>query len=333
MIRSDKTALVTGANSGFGFSAAEQLANAGWGKVILACRSVEKAEVARRLLVERTGRDPFDVLAVDTAEVDSARSAIAQLCRRGGRVDFLLLNAGASSPDRRLNSDGIELTYASTLIGHHVMTLQALAQGVLSRHARVVIAGSESARGDVPGETGHDVGKIAAEERGGDLAGAIEACFRLENRAQRPFKHMREYGTAKLFVAWWAAALGRRLPEGMTVNAVSPGGALATRFGRDADVVLRVIVLPILRILAPLIGLSGSVEQGARRYVEAEAYGDDETGHFYATAARRKVIGPMAIQSWPEYFLDKRSHEACFEALVNLTGEDFPRQAGEAEVA
>lgn len=328
MIQADKTALVTGANSGFGFSAAEQLANAGWGKVILACRSVRKSEVARRLLVSRTGRDPFDVLAVDTAEVDSARLAIEQLRRQGDRVNFLLLNAGASSPDRRFNSDGIELTYASTLIGHHVMTLRALAQGVLSRHARVVIAGSESARGDVPGETGHDVARIAAAERGGDLVGAIGAFLRLELRAQTPFKNMREYGTAKLFVAWWAAALARRMPSGMTVNAVSPGGALATRFGRDAPIALRVVVLPILRILAPLVGLSGSVEQGARRYLEAEAFTDDETGHFYATAARRKVIGRMAIQSWPEYFLDNRSHEACFEALVKSTGEDFPSEMG-----
>jgi hypothetical protein len=39
--------------------------------VILACRSLEKAEAARAELVERTGKDPFDVLAVDTSEVAS----------------------------------------------------------------------------------------------------------------------------------------------------------------------------------------------------------------------------------------------------------------------
>ena len=51
---SDKTVLLTGANSGLGFEAARQLAVAGWGKVILACRSESKAESARARLVELT---------------------------------------------------------------------------------------------------------------------------------------------------------------------------------------------------------------------------------------------------------------------------------------
>ena len=61
MDKAGKTALVTGANSGLGFEAAAQLADDGWSKVILACRTVEKAEAARAQLVARTGKDAFDV--------------------------------------------------------------------------------------------------------------------------------------------------------------------------------------------------------------------------------------------------------------------------------
>ena len=89
----DKTALVTGANSGVGFEAAAQLAEDGWGRVILACRSIEKAETAKARLVERTGKDPFDVLVVDTSEVASAHAACDELRDRGERIDFLLLLA------------------------------------------------------------------------------------------------------------------------------------------------------------------------------------------------------------------------------------------------
>ena len=46
MSNEDRTALVTGANSGLGLEAAAQLAEEGWGTVILACRTVEKAETA-----------------------------------------------------------------------------------------------------------------------------------------------------------------------------------------------------------------------------------------------------------------------------------------------
>ena len=63
---SHKAVLVTGSNSGIGFEAVAQLAEAGWGKVILACRTEAKAEAARAWLVERTGKDSFELLAMDT---------------------------------------------------------------------------------------------------------------------------------------------------------------------------------------------------------------------------------------------------------------------------
>ena len=103
---SDKTVLITGSNSGIGFEAAAQLAEAGWGNVILACRTEEKAETARKLLVERTGKDPFKVLAIDTSEVDSANAASDQLLEDDIHIDFLLLNAGSTGSTPMFNSDG-----------------------------------------------------------------------------------------------------------------------------------------------------------------------------------------------------------------------------------
>ena len=45
-----------------------------------------------------------------------------------------------------------------------------------------------------------------------------------------------QYATVKLFAAWWAAELARKLPEGMTVNAVSPGSTPGTNADRSATV-------------------------------------------------------------------------------------------------
>ena len=78
-----KTALVTGANSGLGFEAAAQLAEAGYGRVILACRTLEKAEGAERQLAERVGTDPFETIAVDLSSIGSAEAASRQLIERG----------------------------------------------------------------------------------------------------------------------------------------------------------------------------------------------------------------------------------------------------------
>ena len=59
----NRTALVTGANSGIGFETAYQLAESGYKKVILLCRTTEKGENARKQLIERGAKDVFDVVA------------------------------------------------------------------------------------------------------------------------------------------------------------------------------------------------------------------------------------------------------------------------------
>ncbi|MCH8816023.1 MAG: SDR family NAD(P)-dependent oxidoreductase [Chloroflexi bacterium] len=319
---SKKTALVTGANSGLGFEAAAQLAEAGWGKVILACRTEAKAEAARVRLVERTGKDSFDLLAVDTSEVASANTACDQLRERGGNIDFLLLNAGAAAAQPQFNSDGVEITWASTLVGHHVMTMRMLDDKLLSPGARIVIAGSEGARGNAPTMKVHDIEKVANDLFDGDRAAAIEALARIKG----PYKFVsfNEYVSAKLVVAWWAAALSRKLPAGMTVNAVSPGSAPASGFARNAPFMMRMFMLPMMKVIGPLMGMAGSIETAARRYLAAADLGDNETGHFYATAHRTKAVGPVAIQTWPEYFTDQVSQEAGFEAVVKMTGVTFP---------
>lgn len=324
---SNKTALVTGANAGLGFEAAAQLADAGWGKVVLACRSEAKAKDAQARLVERTGKDPFDVVAIDTSEIESAQAAADNLAAKGLEIDFLLLNAGASKKDKTFNSKGFEITYASTLVGHHVLTMLALDKGLLADNARIVIAGSEASRGGMPGMNVHDVSAIADREFGGDRQAAIVALMKLETGAQKSFVNMSEYVTAKLIVAWWVAALARRLPAGTTVNAVSPGAAVGTSFARDAPAAMKMIMLPVMKVIGPLLGMNGPIEDGARRYLDAAAYDADKNGHFYATAHRKKLVGPVGLQTWPSYFQDEPSQEAALAAMIEVTGVGVPGAA------
>ena len=326
MKNTDRIALVTGANSGLGFEAAAQLAEAGWKKIILACRSEEKAESAATQLAERTGKHTFDTLIIDTSEINSAHGAAKQLQEAADRIDFLLLNAGASRKDPQFNSDKVEITYASTLIGHHVLTMRMIEHGLLSPQARIVIAGSEGARGNMPGMPVHDIRQIAVNNYNGDLVATIEALCQLKAPMQNKFNNMQEYVTAKLVVAWWAAALSRKLPAGMTANAVSPGAAVSTSFGRDANIAMRLLMMPILKLLGPLLSMNGSVENAAKRYLDAADFPDNETGHFYATAHRKKLVGPMGKQTWPDYFIDKHAQEAGFDAMVSLTGIGYPSQ-------
>jgi NAD(P)-dependent dehydrogenase (short-subunit alcohol dehydrogenase family) len=328
-----KTALVTGANAGLGFEAAAQLAEAGWSRVILACRSVAKAEEARSRLKERTGKDPFATLAIDTSEVESAKAAAAELAQRGERIDYLLLNAGASKKDATFTSAAYEITYASTLVGHHVLTLGAVEHDLLNEHARIVIAGSEGARGNMPGMGIHDIGQLADKHHSGDRTKTIASLFRLELPEQKRFENMNEYVTAKLIVAWWTAALAGKLPKGITVNCVSPGANLATSFGRDAPAAMKLFMMPMMKLLGGLMGMNGPIEDGAKRYLDAAERSDDDSGHFYATAHPKKLVGAVGLQETFPQFFDSEGHQAAFDAIVELTGVAYPKEKAEVRAS
>ena len=171
MTHEHHTALVTGANAGLGFDAAAQLAERGYWRVILACRTVEKAEAARQQLVERVGDDLFDVLAIDVADLEASKGAATTLIEQGRTIDLLVLNAGLASQKLERTAQGFEITLAASLFGHHLLTMELLAAGRLAPDAHIVIAGSESARGDVPtfGVPDYDAIKEAV---GGDIDAA-----------------------------------------------------------------------------------------------------------------------------------------------------------------
>lgn len=313
-----QTALVTGANSGLGFEAGAQLAEAGYGRVILACRTLLKASEARKRLVERTGKDVFEVLAIDVAELQSATRAAQEIIDQPGRIDLLLLNAGLAVPTLQRNAEGIELTVATSLFGHHVLAMKLLAAGKLSPQVRIVISGSEGARGEMPGFGKYDYGAIQAAV-GGDLDAAMDAVARGEQVV--PYKMNRTYSNAKLWVAWWAAAIARQLPHGMVAVAVSPGSNPGTEFVRNMPMLMR-WTFPILKLIGPWFKMAGPVTDGAKRYVDAGEFAVEASGKFYASPPG-KLVGPMEVQP-QTHFHDRSLQDAAWRSVVRLSGVGFP---------
>lgn len=72
------------------------------------------------------------------------------------------------------------------------------------------------------------------------------------------------------------------------------------------------------------MGMNGPIDKGARRYLDAAEYADDETGHWYAAAKRRKLVGPVEVQTWPDCFVDEGAQEDELRAVVALTGVGVP---------
>ena len=309
MTTTNRTALVTGTSSGLGLEASAQLAEQGYARVIVTARTDQKAEQARDQLAARTGWDVFESLALDNDHLDSVEAAVRTLAQRGGQIDVLILNAGiAPTKDLRRTAEGVEATMASTLIGHHLLTMRLLESGLLSGTTRIVIAGSEAARGDVPTFNPINLDAFAAEHFNGNLEAAIEAQIRME--APADYKPGDTYATAKLFVAWWAAELAGRLPRGMTVNAVSPGSTPDTNAIRNAPFFMRYLMMPMFKLVP---GMSHSIDKGAGRYLEVAGYGPDITGKFFASKPKR-MTGPLV-----DIQMDHFDNPAGRQALWNVT--------------
>jgi NAD(P)-dependent dehydrogenase (short-subunit alcohol dehydrogenase family) len=318
----NKTALVTGANSGLGFEAAAQLAEAGYGRVVLACRSRDKAEAAKRALAERVGSDPFETLEVDVSSIESAQAASDELLRRGIPIDTLLLNAGMVSGEVMNKSvDGLEVAFASSIIGHHVLTLRLLEAGLLPDGARVVIAGSESTNNDLPAMMDmqvYDFATDAPREFGDNLR---DAMIRFA-RGVKPetFNGTRYYATTKVFTSWWSAALARRLGDRIGVFTVSPGSNMSTNAGRHTTGFKKFLFTKVMPTIGPAIGMSQHVSVGAKRYLDVlhGIGGDYVTGKTYASKPK-KLTGPLHEMTH-EHLLDAERQEAAWHVLGELTG-------------
>ena len=198
-------ALVTGTTSGVGHAAARMLAIEGYRQVIVTGRSLPGSRTAAQLAAE-TKMQVFTPLELELDTPTSVQSALAELVKRGQPINFLLLNAGIMGrKERVLTAAGIEVSQAP-LIGHHQLTVGLLRAKLLSPNARIVIASSEAARGDVPLFSYTDVAAFAATQYHGDRTAAVEALLRSGPNVK--YQPNRAFADAKLIVAWWARCTG-----------------------------------------------------------------------------------------------------------------------------
>jgi NAD(P)-dependent dehydrogenase (short-subunit alcohol dehydrogenase family) len=319
-------ALVTGATSGLGHAAARLLAARGYGEVIVTGRSLAGIQETAAQLAAETKTQLFTPLELDLDKPPSVQSALAELVKRGRPIDFLLLNAGMVPGKKRvLTEAGVEAAQAP-LIGHHLLTVGLLDANLLSPNARIVIAGAEPARGGVPMFKYTDLPAFAAKYFRGDRTAAVEALIR--NGPNVKYAPNNTYADAKLIIAWWVAALARRLPQGMAVYAVSPGGATATKVVRNAGPALKYLFIPIVNLIP---SMNQTPETAARRYIQASEFGTDASGQFFASA-QGKFSGPIEVQRQPHLY-DRASQEAAWQAVVKVSGVDLSSPASLSPVS
>lgn len=218
-----RTMLVTGATSGLGLIAAQQLAECG-ATVVLLGRDAEKTAAVRDRIAEATGNESVTTVVADMGDLDAVRRVAAEIIERFDRLDVLVHNAGALSATRVESPHGIELTVASQVVGPFLLTtllLPLLERSGAESPARVITMSSGGMYA-----TGLTVDDL---QMGDDYKGSEQ--YARAKRAQVTLNEM------------WA----QRHPERTVVfHAMHPGWA-DTPGVRDALPTFRKVVGPLLR--------------------------------------------------------------------------------------
>jgi len=139
-----KTFLITGANQGIGKEIATYAAAKG-GNVYILCRNEERAKIAQKEIREKTKNNNVNVLLADVGEPSHIERVVKEFTAKEDKLDCLVCNAGALFNDRRVNSNGQEVTFMSHLVcGSYQLTkllLPSLKQSP-ANEARVVYVSS-----------------------------------------------------------------------------------------------------------------------------------------------------------------------------------------------
>jgi len=138
-----KKVIVTGANSGIGFSICDVLLFKG-AHIVMACRNVQRAQEARDVLLDRHPNGKVDILVFDQSSLSSI-SSFADVLRNEHR-DFyaLILNAGVFFPNKTSQFENIApLTIGTNFLGP--LRLVSLLQDFLGSakdEKRIIFQGS-----------------------------------------------------------------------------------------------------------------------------------------------------------------------------------------------
>ncbi len=294
--QSGKCFVITGANTGIGFEISRVLSARG-ARVIMACRSKEKAEQAIARLKQVNPEAELAFLPYDQSDLESIREAANQLAAES-RIDALINNAGVMTPPLTRTKQGFEQQFGVNHLGCFAFTALLLPKLAETEGSRVVVTSSFA----------HRHASIDWE----DL------------NAEHSYDKTKRYAASKLANALFFFELDRRLrASGSSVTAVGchPGFA-ATDLGRH---------MGALQILLPVTGLLlNSAAKGAWPALQA-ATGRVKAGGYYGPIGFGGIRGVSGEASRTAQAQDTVLASRLWDVSIAMTGIDPGLSQSEAE--
>ncbi|KAF9069760.1 short-chain dehydrogenase [Rhodocollybia butyracea] len=290
-----KTVVITGANSGIGYEAAKHFATMNTGRLIIVCRSLEKARGAIKQIEAETGYKNAEPMALDLSDFSSISTFATQANKTLDRLDILVENAGVAKTGQYfVTNDGWEEMFQVNGLGTtmHAILLLPVIFKTAKEHSvapRIVVVSSEI---------------IFSANIGPD---ALAASNTLEMLSSKEYCTPDRYALSKLFNVFLVHKLAALLPKNIIPVSLNPGfclsglrrhasGALAEQYDKmDAE-------------------FAYTSEEGSRQIVYAAIGGTDEEVRG-AFTSYSQVLG---VPDWILSEDGKKAQDKTWDEMLEL---------------
>jgi NAD(P)-dependent dehydrogenase (short-subunit alcohol dehydrogenase family) len=287
-----KIAIVTGANTGLGYETALVLAKKEM-KVILACKSLERAEKAKHRILRKLPHANLEIMIIDLSSLSSVRRFAKSFLSRHSQLDLLINNAGILIPPYSRTENGFESQMGVNYFGHFLLT--GLLFDVITKTpgSRIVSVASNA----------HIKGTINFDD------------LHWEKR----YSPLAAYRQSKLACLMFAYELQRRLEKaGFETLSV------AAHPGLSITDILRKVPKWLLFISQPVTALfTHSPAKGALPILNAAIGPDVKGGEYYGPQGRNEWKGDPGLAGSTPLSNDKEVARRLWEVSEKLTGIEF----------
>lgn len=195
-----KTVVITGGNAGIGKATAIELAKKG-ASVVITSRSEDRAKAAVSEIRSCSGNETVSYVLVNLSSQNSVRKAAEEIKTKCPKIDVLINNAGCYASELQLTEDGLEMHFGTNHLGHFLLTNLILDNVKAAENARIINLSSIAHK---------STRKLNLDDI---------------NYAKEQYGGWKAYSRSKYCNILFTKELAKRLEkEGITVNAVHPGG-------------------------------------------------------------------------------------------------------------
>lgn len=288
-----KIAIITGANTGLGFETAIELARKKI-KIIMACRNINKAELAKEEILKYIPEAQLDIMEIDLSKLNSVRKFANSFLAKYDRLDLLINNAGVMMPPYQQTEDGLELQMAANYYGHFLLTGLLIDIITKTKNSRIISLSSIA----------HRNASINFKDM----------------QSEQKYSKFGAYGQSKLACLVFSKELQRRLEANQKTNSISVAahpGASNTELARHLPKLASILLTPFLFLI------THSPKNAAKPTILASLRNNVDGGDYYGPQGFMEMNGSPGLAKAESQAYDVLTAKRLWEESEKLTDIQF----------